>query len=80
MDLPGWRKAVDLLEERWFIVADEDEAMERVVKRHMGTGNTEELARHRVASNDRLNAKEINLTSSRADRLIKSITDHNVTH
>lgn len=75
MDLPGWREASELLDERWFIAADEDEAMERVVKRHIGTGNTEELARHRVASNDRLNAKEINLTSSRATRVVKSQND-----
>lgn len=78
MDLPGWKKAYELLDERWFIAADEDEAMERVVKRHIGTGNTEELARHRVESNDRLNAQQINATSSRANRIIKSIRDDKI--
>lgn len=72
MDLPGWKESAELLDERWFIDADENKAMERVVKRHMGTGNTEELARFRVENNDRLNAKEINLTKSRADRVISS--------
>ena len=75
MDLPGWIEASKLLDERWFIDADEDEAMERVVKRHMGTGNTEELARHRVATNDRVNAKQINKTVTRATRVVKSIND-----
>lgn len=74
MDLPGWKEASELLDERWFIDADENMAMERVVKRHIGTGNSEELARSRVEGNDRLNAKEINATKSRATKIV---TSHN---
>lgn len=76
LDLPEWHEVASLLDERWFIQADEDVAMERVVKRHMGTGNDESLARYRVEHNDRLNAREINATITSATRVIKSQDIH----
>lgn len=78
LDLPGWREVFNELDEKWFLEADEDMAMERVVKRHMGTGNTEDLARLRVESNDRKNAQEINATKFRASKVIASVQDSSV--
>lgn len=78
LDLPVWREVSEELDERWFLEADEDMAMERVVKRHMGTGNDESLARHRVENNDRKNAREINATKSRASKIITSVQDTSI--
>lgn len=73
--MPLWKPISELLDERWFIEVDEDVAMERVVKRHMGTGNTEELARFRVENNDRLNARQINQSKIVASKYICSINE-----
>ncbi|KAG2386210.1 hypothetical protein C9374_002656 [Naegleria lovaniensis] len=43
----------------YIYTASKEEAMERVVRRHMSTGNTEELARQRVEFNDGPNADQI---------------------
>jgi pantothenate kinase len=75
LNLPGWKDAADALDEKWFIEIDLDLAMERVVKRHIGTGNSEQLARFRVENNDRINAIEINKTKDQASRIIQSVED-----
>jgi pantothenate kinase len=75
LDLAEWKPIANLLDEKWFIEVDEDVAMERVVKRHMGTGNSEEMARFRVENNDRLNAREINQSKTAATRIFKSIEE-----
>ncbi|KAF0977453.1 hypothetical protein FDP41_003445 [Naegleria fowleri] len=43
----------------YIYTASKEEAMERVVRRHMSTGNSEELARQRVNFNDGPNADQI---------------------
>ena len=75
LDLPMWKPISELLDERWFIEVDENVAMERVVKRHIGTGNTEEKARFRVENNDRLNARQINQSKNVASKYICSIEE-----
>jgi pantothenate kinase len=38
MDDPVWRDIGALLDERWFVDIPIDQAMQRVVERHIGTG------------------------------------------
>lgn len=75
LDLSGWKDVYSDLDEKWFLSADENVAMERVVKRHMSTGNDESLARFRVENNDLKNAQLINETVFRASRVIPSVQE-----
>ena len=58
----------------WFIDAGVDEAMERIVGRHMAAnGDTRESAEARVAVNDRLNAELVWETRGSAQLLVPSV-------
>jgi len=47
MDEGRWGDIAKLFDERWFISIELDEAMERVVRRHIGTGLTrDEVPQH----------------------------------
>lgn len=54
LNTPRWKDAAELLDERWFVEIDVDQAAERLIKRHVLTGvtDTEEEARHRAYDND----------------------------
>nr|GEW88289.1 putative uridine kinase C227.14 isoform X1 [Tanacetum cinerariifolium] len=43
-----WKEVSSMFDEKWFVDVDIDIAMERVLKRHIGTGNTPELAKQRI--------------------------------
>jgi len=52
----GWEKLAPVFDESWFLNADIDVAMDRVVRRHMQSWNwPEERARERAEKNDRPN-------------------------
>eukprot|EP01121_Diplochlamys_sp_Union-15-3_P022326 TRINITY_DN9460_c0_g1_i1.p1 TRINITY_DN9460_c0_g1~~TRINITY_DN9460_c0_g1_i1.p1 ORF type:complete len:168 (+),score=39.06 TRINITY_DN9460_c0_g1_i1:162-665(+) len=72
-----WQDINKLFDERWFIDCNIDEAMERVVLRHLQTGLTEEAARFRVLDNDKPNGLLIIEKGSKsAERIIKSKNDN----
>ena len=54
-----WRDLVDenVFDETWFVDTDVEEAMRRIVQRHVAVGRSEEEARMRAESNDALNAR-----------------------
>ena len=54
-----WRDLVDenVFDETWFVDTDVEEAMRRIIQRHVAVGRSEEEARMRAESNDALNAR-----------------------
>lgn len=68
-----WKEVSSMLDEKWFVDVDIDVAMERVLKRHISTGNTTEKAKQRIKYNDRPNAELIFKSKKNADLVIKSV-------
>ncbi|KAL3702133.1 hypothetical protein R1sor_020155 [Riccia sorocarpa] len=68
-----WSALGDLFGERWFIEVDIDEAMRRVERRHVVTGKPPDVAKWRVAYNDRPNAELIQESKGNADLVIPSL-------
>ncbi|PPQ63536.1 hypothetical protein CVT24_004766 [Panaeolus cyanescens] len=52
-----WKEPAELLDERWFVEVDQEQARKRLVRRHVETGicSTEEEAQHRWETNDHPN-------------------------
>lgn len=73
LPIEPWVHIKEYLDYCFFISCEESIIYDRVYKRHMGTGNTEELAKHRVETNDIINAREILLSQTRADKVINSM-------
>ena len=71
-DQGPWEEISKLFDERWFVDINIGEAMQRVVRRHMGTGLTKEQAIERVETNDRLNAEFIVATSKKNANVVVS--------
>lgn len=67
-----WKNICNLLDERWFIDVDIDVAMERVRKRHISTGLTNEEAIKRCETNDKPNGLLIQETKKFATKIIIS--------
>jgi pantothenate kinase len=75
---PGFRRVCHMLDERWFIAADVDDAMARLAERHVRTGVAASLeeAKARVDANDRPNAELVDAQCRpSATRLIWSVHD-----
>eukprot|EP01111_Echinosteliopsis_oligospora_P001217 TRINITY_DN1172_c0_g1_i2.p1 TRINITY_DN1172_c0_g1~~TRINITY_DN1172_c0_g1_i2.p1 ORF type:complete len:151 (+),score=23.87 TRINITY_DN1172_c0_g1_i2:684-1136(+) len=70
-----WNQIGDLLDERWFVACEVDQAMERVRLRHIGTGLSDDQARIRIEGNDRPNGISIQACGSRATSIIHSIDE-----
>jgi pantothenate kinase len=79
LTVPPWDKAAALLDEKWFILVEEDVARERVIKRHLisGVATTEREAAKRFDENDWPNGVFLVEHSDveRADRTIYSVQD-----
>ncbi|KAI3829724.1 hypothetical protein L1987_03852 [Smallanthus sonchifolius] len=73
LDEGSWKEISSILDEKWFVDADIDVAMERVLKRHISTGNTPEIAKQRIEYNDRPNAELVFKSKKNADLIIKSV-------
>lgn len=69
-----WKEIASMLDEKWFVDVDIDIAMERVLKRHISTGNTPEIAKQRIRYNDRPNAELVLKSKKHADLIIKSVS------
>jgi pantothenate kinase len=71
LDQAPWNKLRSLFDEIWFLEAEEHEIMPRLVQRHLDGGKDEKAAHEKIASTDMPNAKLIEATKNRADRIIK---------
>ncbi|KAI3668083.1 hypothetical protein L6452_43158 [Arctium lappa] len=69
-----WKEIASMLDEKWFVDLDIDVAMERVLKRHISTGNKPEIAKQRIKYNDRPNAELVLKSKKHADLIIKSVS------
>jgi pantothenate kinase len=68
-----WNKVRPLLDEVWFIAADEDVILPRLIERHVAGGKTTDGAREKVNSTDLPNARLIEATRQLADRVITDL-------
>ncbi|KAJ4726803.1 p-loop containing nucleoside triphosphate hydrolase superfamily protein [Melia azedarach] len=59
LDEGVWKDISSMLDERWFIEVDLDTSMQRVLKRHISTGKSPDVAKWRIEYNDRPNAELI---------------------
>ncbi|KAH1258361.1 putative uridine kinase [Glycine max] len=75
-----WKEISSLFDEKWqvlilprhmYIDIDIDEAMQRVLKRHISTGKPPDIAKQRMENNDSLNAELIMKSKKNADIIIK---------
>ena len=67
----AWTGVRALLDEAWYVDGDEAERLERLVRRHMQFGRSEAEARAWVRDTDEPNARLIEATRSRADRVFR---------
>jgi pantothenate kinase len=67
-----WNRIAELFDQSWFIHADKEIIRERLVQRHMSTGDSKERAIFRVENNDLINADLIFSTSCHASRMISN--------
>ena len=70
VDRGPWAGVRGLLDECWFVEADEAVRMERLVARHRAFGRTEEDARAFAHGSDQANAEVIAATRGRADVVV----------
>uniref|UniRef100_A0A1D1YIV2 Putative uridine kinase C227.14 n=1 Tax=Anthurium amnicola TaxID=1678845 RepID=A0A1D1YIV2_9ARAE len=69
----AWKEVSSIFDEKWFVDVDINTAMQRVIKRHISTGKTQDVAKWRVEYNDRPNAELIIKSKKNADLVIKSV-------
>ncbi|KAK9087148.1 hypothetical protein Syun_029542 [Stephania yunnanensis] len=72
----AWKDVSSIFDEKWFIELDIDTAMQRVLKRHISTGKSPDVAKWRIEYNDRPNAELINKSKKNADLVIRSVDFH----
>jgi pantothenate kinase len=64
---PGWSEVRPLLDEVWFVEADEATRLERLVERHAAHGKPRDLAERWATVADQANADIVAATRDRAD-------------
>lgn len=69
-DEEPWSQVKAHLDEAWFVDADVDAALDRVIARQVQNGASEVEASLRVANNDRPNAYLVDATKDRADLIL----------
>mmetsp|Transcript_66564 Transcript_66564/g.210690 ORF Transcript_66564/g.210690 Transcript_66564/m.210690 type:complete len:351 (-) Transcript_66564:259-1311(-) len=73
LEEPGWAQMRALFDEAWFVDCSVDAAMERVLQRQVDIGAAPEVAKGRIAGNDRPNAELIMSTKPQADLIVPSL-------
>ncbi|XP_004247213.1 putative uridine kinase C227.14 isoform X1 [Solanum lycopersicum] len=71
----AWKEVSSMFDEKWFVDVDLEKAMQRVLKRHISTGKSPNVAKWRIDYNDRPNAELIMKSKNNADLVIKSIDE-----
>ncbi len=66
----GWERVRPLLTECWYVECDEVERITRLVERHVAHGRSPDAARRWVEHTDEPNARLIEATRARADRVV----------
>ena len=69
MGTPGWREVRPLLDEVWYVETDDALRVQRLVARHQQFGRSADAARAWVMRSDEANARLIEATRQRADRV-----------
>jgi pantothenate kinase len=70
-DAPGWSEVHPLLDEVWFVEADDETRLERLVERHAQHGKPRDLARRWATVSDQANAELVAETRRRADIVVR---------
>jgi pantothenate kinase len=70
-DGPGWSDVHTLLDEVWFVEADETTRLERLVERHASHGKPRDLAERWATVSDQANAELVSVTRDRADVVVR---------
>ncbi len=70
-DAPGWSEVSTLLDEVWFVEADETTRLERLVERHERNGKPRDLAERWATVSDQANADLVAATRDRADLVVQ---------
>jgi pantothenate kinase len=70
-DAPGWSDVHGLLDEVWFVEADETTRLERLVERHAQHGKPRDLAQRWATVSDQANADLVAATRKRADLVVR---------
>ncbi|MCM6772790.1 nucleoside/nucleotide kinase family protein [Nocardia sp. CDC159] len=68
----GWSAVREYLDEVWYLDAAVGELRERLLRRHIRGGKSEEFARAKVAGSDLMNAELVAATRGRADLVLRS--------
>lgn len=69
-DAPGWSSVLPLLDESWFVQADEQVRLARLVQRHIEHGKSPEAARRWATVSDQANAELVARTRKAADVVV----------
>jgi len=77
LGVDGWKKASELLDERWFVSADSKTATARIILRHVATGVAKDMedAIWRAANNDMPNGDYLEKNMMIPTRIITSVDD-----
>lgn len=65
-----WAEVAGLLDAVWYVEPDEPLRLQRLLQRHMAFGRSEQAARDWIASTDEPNARLIEASRPRADRVL----------
>jgi len=74
-DSGGWEHVRPMLDEVWFLDVDPDEIRQRLVKRRLSYGESEEAARAWVASVDEPNGHMVIASRHKADLVVRFLED-----
>ena len=72
---PPWHAVRGLLDSVWYIDIAPADAMQRLRLRHRALGRSPAVTERRIAQNDQTNARTVEATRERADRLIQFTLD-----
>jgi pantothenate kinase len=70
LDRPGWREVPGLLDAVWFVQADEEVRVARLVRRHVAHGRSRPEAEEWVRRSDEANARLVAPGRTRADLVV----------
>lgn len=70
-DVHPWNQVADCLDEIWYVEVSRETRMKRLIERHMRFGMTAEQATAWAIGTDEVNARFIESTKQRADRIIQ---------
>jgi pantothenate kinase len=70
-DAPGWSDVAPALDEVWFVEADEERRLMRLVERHVANGRPRDVAERWAGGSDQANADLVASTRGSADLLVE---------